>query len=46
MYMNVAVLGAGYVGLVQAAGLTSLGHHVRLGESNLDRVDELRAALA
>lgn len=41
--MNVAVLGAGYVGLVQAAGLTSLGHHVRLGESNPDRVDELRA---
>jgi UDPglucose 6-dehydrogenase len=41
--MNVAVLGAGYVGLVQAAGLSSLGHHVRLGESNPDRVDELRA---
>ncbi|HSJ27915.1 MAG TPA: UDP-glucose/GDP-mannose dehydrogenase family protein [Acidimicrobiia bacterium] len=41
--MNVAVLGAGYVGLVQAAGLTSLGHRVRLGESNPDRVDELRA---
>jgi UDPglucose 6-dehydrogenase len=41
--MNVAVLGAGYVGLVQAAGLTSLGHHVRLGESNPQRVDELRA---
>jgi LCP family protein required for cell wall assembly len=43
MSMNVAVLGAGYVGLVQAAGLTSLGHHVRLGESNPQRVDELRA---
>jgi UDPglucose 6-dehydrogenase len=41
--MNVAVLGAGYVGLVQSAGLTSLGHHVRLGESNPQRVDELRA---
>ena len=41
--MNVAVLGAGYVGLVQAAGLTSLGHHVRLGESNPVRVEELRA---
>jgi UDPglucose 6-dehydrogenase len=41
--MKVAVLGAGYVGLVQAAGLTSLGHHVRLGESNPQRVDELRA---
>jgi UDPglucose 6-dehydrogenase len=43
MSMNVAVLGAGYVGLVQAAGLTSLGHRVRLGDSNPDRVDELLA---
>jgi UDPglucose 6-dehydrogenase len=41
--MNVAVLGAGYVGLVQAGGLTSLGHSVRLGESSPQRVDELRA---
>lgn len=41
--MKVAVIGAGYVGLVQAGGLTSLGHHVRLGESNPQRVDELRA---
>lgn len=41
--MKVAVLGAGYVGLVQAGGLTSLGHQVRLGESNPSRVDELRA---
>ncbi len=41
--MNVAVLGAGYVGLVQSAGLTSLGHSVRLGESNPLRVDQLRA---
>ena len=41
--MKVAVLGAGYVGLVQAGGLTYLGHRVRLGESNLARVDELAA---
>lgn len=41
--MKVAVLGAGYVGLVQAGGLTSLGHQVRLGESSPSRVDELRA---
>lgn len=41
--MKVAVLGAGYVGLVQAGGLTSLGHQVRLGESNPSRVDELAA---
>lgn len=41
--MRVAVLGAGYVGLVQTAGLTYLGHEVRLGEPNPQRVDELRA---
>lgn len=41
--MKVAVLGAGYVGLVQTGGLTYLGHRVRLGESNLVRVDELAA---
>jgi len=41
--MNVAVIGAGYVGLVQAAGLTHLGHTVRLGESSRERVDELNA---
>ena len=32
--MEVAVIGAGYVGLVQAAGLASLGHRVRVGENN------------
>jgi UDPglucose 6-dehydrogenase len=41
--MNIAVLGAGYVGLVQAAGLTSLGHRVRLADSNPDRVGQLLA---
>lgn len=39
--MIVAVIGAGYVGLVQAAGLAHLGHRVRLGESNPDRVTRL-----
>ncbi len=36
--MNVTVIGAGYVGMVQAVGLASLGHRVRLGEANPDRV--------
>ncbi|HAX82020.1 MAG TPA: UDP-glucose 6-dehydrogenase [Actinobacteria bacterium] len=38
--MEVAVIGAGYVGLVTAAGLARLGHTVRLAES-----DELRLAM-
>lgn len=41
--MKVAVIGAGYVGLVQSAGLTHLGHQVRLGESDPAKVDALRA---
>lgn len=32
--MDVAVIGAGYVGLVQAGGLTHLGHRVRLAEAD------------
>lgn len=39
--MKVTVIGAGYVGLVQSAGLTHLGHSVRLGEASHDRIDEL-----
>lgn len=41
--MNVSIIGAGYVGLVTAAGLSSLGHNVRLGEADASRVDLLRA---
>lgn len=41
--MNVSVIGAGYVGLVTAGGLTQLGHVVRLGEANADRVAMLQA---
>jgi len=41
--MEVAVIGAGYVGLVQAAGLASLGHRVRVGENNPEKVELLRA---
>jgi UDPglucose 6-dehydrogenase len=40
--MEVAVIGAGYVGLVTGAGLANLGHTVRVGESNPERVEMLR----
>lgn len=39
--MEVAVIGAGYVGLVTAGGLTHLGHRVRLGEADASRVERL-----
>jgi UDPglucose 6-dehydrogenase len=41
--MNVAVIGAGYVGLVTAAGLASVGHKVRIGEADAERVATLQA---
>ncbi|MEA1903075.1 MAG: UDP-glucose/GDP-mannose dehydrogenase family protein [Actinomycetota bacterium] len=41
--MQVAIIGAGYVGLVTAGGLANLGHSVRLGEFNAARVEQLRA---
>lgn len=41
--MQTAVIGAGYVGLVQAAGLAALGHRVRVGERDVARIDKLRA---
>ena len=41
--MEVAVIGAGYVGLVTGAGLANLGHTVRVGESNPERVEMLGA---
>lgn len=40
---NVAVIGAGYVGLVTAAGLAHLGHRVRLAEKSVERVARLEA---
>lgn len=36
--MQVAVIGAGYVGLVTGAGLAALGHRVRIGEIDEARV--------
>lgn len=41
--MDIAVIGAGYVGLVTAAGLAGLGHRVKVGEVDSDRVGRLRA---
>ena len=40
---RIAVVGAGYVGLVTAAGLARLGHQVHLSETRPDRLDALRA---
>lgn len=40
--MNIAVIGAGYVGLVTGVGLAKLGHRVRLGEANPERVRALQ----
>ncbi len=41
--MEIAVIGAGYVGIVTGAGLARLGHRVRLGEVDPNRVAALRA---
>ncbi|MCY3580305.1 MAG: UDP-glucose/GDP-mannose dehydrogenase family protein [bacterium] len=41
--MRVAVIGAGYVGVTQAAGLAHLGHEVRVGERDENRLTSLRS---
>ncbi len=41
--MDLAIIGAGYVGLVTGTGLATLGHRVRLGEANQDRVAMLQS---
>ncbi|MGH8929000.1 MAG: UDP-glucose dehydrogenase family protein, partial [Acidimicrobiia bacterium] len=41
--MHVSVIGAGYVGLVTAGGLTRLGHTVRLGEADPARLALLQS---
>ena len=40
---RILVIGAGYVGLVTAVGLASLGHEVDVVETRRDRLDALRA---
>lgn len=40
--MRIGVIGAGYVGLVTAAGLAASGHHVRVGEIDAAKVAMLR----
>ena len=39
---TIVVLGAGYVGLVTAAGLAAAGHRIRLVEKSADRLSVLR----
>jgi UDPglucose 6-dehydrogenase len=41
--VDVAIIGAGYVGLVTGAGLANLGHRIRIGEANPERVARLSA---
>ncbi len=41
--MNLAVIGAGYVGLTSAACLAEAGHHVTCAESNQEKLEQLRA---
>ena len=41
--MNVAVIGAGYVGLVTGTGLAYLGHTVRMGEADSNKLRILSA---
>ena len=44
--LRTAVIGAGYVGLVQAGGLARLGRRVRVGEKDAARLRRLRAGRA
>ncbi len=42
---SIAVVGAGYVGLVSAVGFAAMGHAVELVETDPDRLDALRHGL-
>lgn len=41
--MDIAVVGAGYVGLVTGAGLAAVGHRVRIGESDDSKLQTLNS---
>jgi UDPglucose 6-dehydrogenase len=41
-HRSIAVIGAGYVGLVSAVGLARLGHRIELVETDPDRLAQLR----
>ena len=41
--MNIAIIGAGYVGLVTSVCLAHIGHHVVCVDNNKDKVKRLRA---
>ena len=40
--MKITIIGGGYVGLVTAAGLATLGHHVNCIENNSSKLNKLR----
>lgn len=44
--MQVTVIGAGYVGLATAVGLASIGHRVRVGERDPERLAALQAGVS
>jgi UDPglucose 6-dehydrogenase len=44
--MHLFLIGAGHVGLVTAAGLARLGHHVTVADIDVDRIDGLRRGVA
>ncbi|MHB1955444.1 MAG: 3-hydroxyacyl-CoA dehydrogenase NAD-binding domain-containing protein, partial [Sulfobacillus sp.] len=44
--MNVAIFGAGYVGLVTGTVLADIGHHVQLIEVSKDKVSRIMAGLS
>ncbi len=41
--MDIAVIGAGYVGLVTGTGLAAVGHRVRMGEADDRKLQELNS---
>jgi UDPglucose 6-dehydrogenase len=41
--MDIGIIGAGYVGLVTAAGLAATGNHVRVGEADTRKLKQLQA---